>query len=129
MEAKDKLDKLVERAEELLTVLKFVAEDLKQLSDSLKPFVQQSAQQPAQPAPQATPSEGSRTVESVRGKFPEDLLKLLDFEKREGFIMIKPKGILGSDNFARIAEIVRGLGGEYISAGRESHFRVPSAGL
>jgi hypothetical protein len=32
---------------------------------------------------------------------------------------------LGSENFAKIASAVRGMGGEYISAGKDSHFRVP----
>ena len=30
-----------------------------------------------------------------------------------------------AENFAKIASIVRGAGGEYISAGKESHFRIP----
>jgi len=33
---------------------------------------------------------------------------------------------LGSDNFRRVASIIRDqLSGEYISAGKDSHFRVP----
>jgi len=40
-------------------------------------------------------------------------------------VIIKPRQFLGSENFAKIASTVRGIGGEYISAGKESHFRVP----
>lgn len=31
----------------------------------------------------------------------------------------------GSENFTGIMEVVRKHGGEYVSAGRESHFKVP----
>ena len=56
--------------------------------------------------------------------FPGDLEELLEFEETEEYIKIKPRGYLGSDKFAKIASIVRGAGGEYVSAGRESHFRI-----
>lgn len=57
--------------------------------------------------------------------FPEDLRTLLSFEQKEGFCIIKPRQFLGSENFAKIADIVKQHGGEYISAGKESHFRIP----
>ena len=56
--------------------------------------------------------------------FPPDLDSLLSFEEKADYIQIKPKQFLGSENFAKIASTVRGIGGEYISAGRDSHFRV-----
>ena len=49
----------------------------------------------------------------------------LSFEEKGDYIIIKPKQFLGSENFAKIASAVRGMGGEYISAGKDSHFRVP----
>ena len=129
-ETGQKLDKLIERAEELLAALKLVAEDLKQLSDSLKPYVQQAAPsaaapQATQPAPPAAqPAAQALTVESVQQSFPEDLRNLLNFQEQDEFIVIKPKGFLGSENFARTAEIVKKLGGDYISAKKDSHFRL-----
>jgi hypothetical protein len=56
--------------------------------------------------------------------FPEELDNMLAFEDKGDYVMIKPKQFLGSENFAKIASTVRGIGGEYISAGRDSHFRV-----
>jgi hypothetical protein len=50
---------------------------------------------------------------------------LLNIEERNDYIIIKPRQFLGSENFAKIASAVRGMGGEYISAGKDSHFRVP----
>jgi hypothetical protein len=57
--------------------------------------------------------------------FPQELESLLSIEERNEYIIIKPRQFLGSENFAKIASAVRGMGGEYISAGKESHFRVP----
>jgi hypothetical protein len=50
---------------------------------------------------------------------------MLSFEERDDYIIIKPRQFLGSDNFSRLASAVRTVGGEYISAGKASHFRVP----
>ena len=64
-------------------------------------------------------------MEDVRVAFPEDLEALLSFQEKDDYIMVKPRQFLGSENFAKIASAVRGMGGEYISAGKDSHFRVP----
>jgi hypothetical protein len=64
-------------------------------------------------------------TEETAKHFPEDLRQLLTFELKEGWILIRPVQFLGSDNFSKIAGIVRGLDGEYVSYGKASHFRVP----
>jgi predicted component of type VI protein secretion system len=74
------------------------------------------------PAPAASPS--TQSVEDVRMMFLPELDSMLAFEDKGDYVMIKPKQFLGSENFAKIASTVRGIGGEYISAGRDSHFRV-----
>lgn len=58
--------------------------------------------------------------------FPEELRDLLSFEQKEGFCIIKPRQFLGSENFAKIADVVKQHNGEYISAGKGSHFRIPT---
>jgi hypothetical protein len=63
--------------------------------------------------------------QSIDELFPENLRHLLVFEEKEGFYIIKPRQFLGSENFARIADIVKTKGGEYISSGKNSHFRIP----
>ena len=68
--------------------------------------------------------EAKTDVEAVKAKFPPDLAELLNFEVEEQFCILKPRTFLGSDNFAKIASIVRDIGGEYISAGKQSHFKV-----
>ena len=65
------------------------------------------------------------TIDRIRDAFPQDLQGLLYFEDVAEYIIIKPRQYLGSDNFGKIASIVRDqLRGEYISAGQDSHFRV-----
>jgi hypothetical protein len=130
MSEEKNLERLVVRIDELLMVLNQVAEDLRQVSMSLKAIAVSQLPQPLTtpptPAPvmQKTP-ERSQSIEDIKMMFPEDLESLLSFEEKEDYIMIKPRQFLGSENFAKIASAVRGIGGEYISAGKASHFRVP----
>lgn len=56
--------------------------------------------------------------------FREDQQLLLDFSDEGDHYKVKPKNYLGSEKFAEIGAVVRKLGGSYISAGKESHFRV-----
>ena len=124
---KESLERLVERIDELLVVLNRISEDLRTVSASIKSTV---GSQVTQPAPQASASvspevNAKKSVDDVRLAFPEDLEALLSFQEKGDYIMVKPRQFLGSENFAKIASAVRGLGGEYISAGKDSHFRVP----
>jgi hypothetical protein len=125
---KESLEKLVARVDELLVVLNKISEDLRGVSASIKSTLGLPA---TQPAPQASAAvshaihEKKKAVDDVRLAFPEDLETLLSFQEKTDYVMVKPKQFLGSENFAKIASTVRGLGGEYISAGKDSHFRVP----
>jgi hypothetical protein len=125
---KEKLGQLIERIDEILSVLNQIASDLKTVSSSIKSLaVGQITNQPSPkasaPAPKETGKQAS-SLEDIRVMFPEDLDSMLSFEEKGEYIVIKPKQFLGSENFAKIASTVRGIGGEYISAGRDSHFRV-----
>lgn len=64
-------------------------------------------------------------VEKVEELFPDDLRSTLTFEPQQDAFISKPMKFLGSENFARIAAIVKQHKGGYISAGKESHFRIP----
>lgn len=128
-EERENVEKLTERIDELLIILNRVTEDLQQVSASLKSLaVSQIAQPTAAPAPTPVTREATEketSIEDVKMMFPEDLEDLLNFQEKEDYLMIKPRQFLGSENFAKIASVVRGIGGDYISAGKESHFRVP----
>ncbi len=124
----EKLEKLVERIDELLVVLNRISEDLRTVSSAVKSMTVSQVNQPSPQAP-ATVSheihEKQKSIDDVRVVFPEDLESLLSFEEKSDYIVVKPRQFLGSENFAKIASAVRGMGGEYISAGKDSHFRVP----
>ncbi|MHA1632675.1 MAG: hypothetical protein ACTSXC_07730 [Candidatus Freyarchaeota archaeon] len=64
-------------------------------------------------------------VETLKEKLPQKLADLLSFEEGGEYIIIRPRRFLGSENFAKIAGIVKEHGGEYVSAGKQSHFRIP----
>lgn len=123
-EKKPTAEELAQRIDQLLTILKDISEDLTDISKHLKTEGPAPATAPAPSAP--TPSAaGMRSIADIRSAFPKELENMLFFEDAGSHIMIKPRAYLGSENFAKIASLVRGEGGEYISAGKESHFRVP----
>ncbi|MEM2913975.1 MAG: hypothetical protein QXH91_01045 [Candidatus Bathyarchaeia archaeon] len=128
---KSEVEEILGRLDELLKILKFLSEDLTEISRNLKTMVRQpiiesqstiSFEEPSFPV-----SPGPmRAVEDVQKMFPQDLARMLYFEVTEDYMLIKPRQYLGSENFAKIATIVRDqLKGEYVSQGKESHFRVP----
>ena len=119
-EEKLSIEDLSRRIDQLLNVLNIVSRDLAEISKSLKAVGAPTAA----PAIPVAPTEGMRSVEDVRVSFSSDLEEMLTFEEAGNYIVIKPRRFLGSDNFAKIASIVRNLGGEYISAGKNSHFKV-----
>ena len=125
---KEKLENLLERIDEILLVLKGISDDLRTVSASLKSM---AVSQITHPIPQTSAQTShdipgkQKSLDDIRMSFPEDLENLLNFEEKPDYIMVKPRQFLGSENFAKIASAVRGMGGEYISAGKDSHFRVP----
>jgi len=121
-EKKPSVEEVLQRIDQLLDVLKAISKDLSDISKSLR-GAGVGAPSPA-PVP-SVPAEKVRSIADVRALFPKDLEDMLAFEDVGKYIIIKPRQYLGSENFAKIASIVRGTGGEYISAGKESHFRVP----
>ena len=80
----------------------------------------------AAPSTPKTANAPSNRLESVKKAFKEDLKTLLAFNcTDDGAVIITPKQFLGAENFAKIASVVNNLGGEYVSAGKNSHFRIP----
>lgn len=119
-EEKENIQDLAQKVDELLNLLNVIAGDLTEVSKSLK-TVSGSV---AAPAVSATPAEKKHDLSGVKQAFSSELVNMLLFEESGKFIIVKPKRFLGSDNFSKIAAVVRGLGGEYVSAGRESHFKI-----
>jgi hypothetical protein len=120
-EEKVSVEELSRKIDELLSVLKVISGDLAEVSKSLK-----SVSVPAGAAPvSVAPAEKMRGIKAVKQAFSSELEGMLIFEEKEKYFVVRPRRFLGSDNFAKIASVVRNLGGEYISAGKNSHFKVP----
>jgi hypothetical protein len=145
---KEKLNELLRKVDEITVTLNKVSEELRSVSASLKslavgqitsstltlkptatlPKVAVFTPKPVVIVPTPTASQDTskqRSLDDIRMSFPEELETRLSFEEKGDYILIKPKQFLGSENFAKIASAARGMGGEYISAGKDSHFRVP----
>lgn len=121
-ERKLSVEELIQRIDQLLNVLNMMARDLAEISKALKSVTVPAAAPPGPPG-------RIGAIEDAKTLFPRDLEEMLEFEEKEEFIVIRPRRYLGSENFAKIASIVRDAGGEYISAGKESHFRIPKERL
>ena len=131
---KEKLNHLLVKVDEIAVSINKISEELRLVSASLKSLaVGQMTQPPthiSSPVTNAAPiapreTSKQRSLDDIRMSFPEELEARLSFDEKGDYIIIKPKQFLGSENFAKIASAVRGMGGEYISAGKDSHFRVP----
>ncbi|MCW3980230.1 MAG: hypothetical protein NWF11_02015 [Candidatus Bathyarchaeota archaeon] len=132
-EAKPEVNEILGRLAEVLDVLNKISEDLQDIARSLRNVGVRRTQvevtpQLGTPSPVSLvskPQPVGRGVEDIRMMFSKELEELLSFEDAGGFIKVKPRQYLGSDNFAKIASTIREAGGEYVSAGRDSHFRIP----
>ncbi|MDH5448806.1 MAG: hypothetical protein OEY24_02925 [Candidatus Bathyarchaeota archaeon] len=126
-EVKPNTEKILQRLSEVLDVLKRLSEDLQDISKSLKTITPTTAPTAAPPAtPLApTPQPGGKRIEDLRMMFTKELETMLIFEDKGDFIKITPRQYLGPENFAKIASTIREAGGEYVSAGKGSHFRIP----
>lgn len=73
---------------------------------------------------QAQNSIKPRSLEDIKMSFPEEIEIKLDFIEQDDKYILKAKQFLESETFAKVAAAVRGMGGQYISAGKDSHFEV-----
>jgi len=119
-EEKENIQDLMQKIDELLNVLNVIAKDLTEVTKSIKTVIESKAV----PIPIVPGSGKKRDIKNVKQSFSPELSSMLLFEETEKFIIVKPKRFLGSVNFAKIATIVQDIGGEYISAGKNSHFKL-----
>jgi hypothetical protein len=67
------------------------------------------------------PAPVKHVLESIKLEL-EEYREDINIMEEEDKIIVKLKGYLGREKFAAIATIIKGLGGEYISAGKDSRF-------
>jgi len=113
------LEAFIGEGENIQQVLAILELEAKKYMENTHP---EAFKQQSQSANPQTPVSKQKLGPEI---FPEDLRKLLSFEQGNGCFVIKPRQFLGSEKFAKIAQIVRGAGGDYKSAGKDSHFKIP----
>ena len=65
-------------------------------------------------------------LEKAERMFPNEIIDKIEIEVSDSHLIVRPKQFLGSKLFSELADIARNkLGGEYISAGKDSHFKIP----
>lgn len=118
-------DKLVKALIALRDALQTAANEINNIILSMAPPEVQAEVKPT-PTPTPTPQPTSAAPKfDPASLFPEDLRQLLTFEETKEGWKITPRQYLGAENFAKIAQIVRENGGEYVSSGKKSHFKLP----
>jgi len=108
-------DKVIEVLAEIRNWLEDVTEIIKAIDELIDMHTAKLEGKPVETTPK---------LEDIKKAFPNQLLDKIEVTESEGMIFIKPKKFLGSKLFASLAEVCKQLGGEYISMGRDSHFRI-----
>jgi hypothetical protein len=66
-----------------------------------------------------------RTVITESGILDEKQLGLLMVAVEENYVRVKPPFIADAEKFKAIAKILRAMGGEYVPAGANTHYKMP----
>jgi len=91
-----------------------------------------NAPAPAQPAPVATPTDAKMAkIAASLAEFKNDKNEpslTINGDENNMFYIIRTTGFLGTDIFAKVARKIKTeFGGEYVSQGKASHFRISKA--
>ena len=70
------------------------------------------------------PNQTTGKVQKVENSFSDKLQSLLEFTDMGDYVKVKPRQYL-KDDFKRVAGICRSLNAQYISAGKDTHWRIP----
>jgi len=105
--------------EEKIKLIRKLAEQILSECDSIL-----STPEKALAAPALATKAPTTKLDEIKARFPKELGDMLIFSERDDVIIIKPRQFLGPESFAKIASIIRSLGGDYVSAGRDSHFKI-----
>ena len=70
------------------------------------------------------PNMDSNRLQKIKNSFSDKLQTMLEFTDMNEYIKVKPRQYLKED-FARVSNICRSLNSEYISDGKNTHWRIP----
>jgi hypothetical protein len=131
----EKLHDIATALIELVDIFKTAKGMVTQTIVPKQPVTQTSTPSVPVQTPQIPQSTGdgltSSRLTEIKEKLKEFLVEpnpllIIDENTSAQFIIVKPNGFLGGGNFPKIAGIIKNdLGGEYVSQGKGSHFKVP----
>jgi hypothetical protein len=120
-----KLSDILVELRALNSLFKYAKANILNKVESLSTPIPSAPTQAPSPVPVPVQDASPRMKEIMIALEPvKDLLKF-DDNNSTMVLIVRPAHYLGSDNFAKIAAIVRNLGGSYVSAGKNSHFEIP----
>jgi hypothetical protein len=122
MSADQKIKEIEDRLRTLENLLQRLTEVL--IAAPTKPPTQPSTQTP-KPASTPQPQPASTAKPHISEAFNPALAKLLTFTQEGNYWIIRGKEFLQPEPFRETLDTVQTLGGEYVSAGKNSHFKVP----
>lgn len=116
--------KNVSSNEQIKAKMQEIKELASKLAEACEQLVQILTTGRAPPVAPAAPKPEVSITAELQKRLDPALYNMLTISEEGEVIIVKPKGYLGTDNFIKLATVVREFGGEYVSAGRESHFRI-----
>lgn len=132
---KDKKIGIPELLVKILDTEMYIGSQLKESNDTLQKILSQLSKVPAQPtvsqpvtsvptSPSSSTADDAKLIK-IKETLNEFADKInIDANENTMFYIVKIKSFLGTENFAKLAGKVRELGGEYVSKGKESHFKI-----
>ena len=119
-----KLAELLDVEKELLAIFKSAKGDNNTVS---APAVSAQKETPveAEPEVDARYNEIMSALAAGEEDYTNDVTVEVDTDTM--FYIVRPNGWLGNEKFRKVNDIIRKLSGEYQSAGKNSHWKVPKA--
>jgi len=75
-------------------------------------------------ATKQTTDPSKSLLDKIKEATPAHIAENLSFELKDKYVILRGKKMLPSEDFRQLLDIVKSLGGEYISAGSNSHFKI-----
>ena len=121
-------DTVVRKLVEMKTYLKDRIDALELEATALKEalrLLEGPAGKPS-PPPTPTPMPQKREAENIRVLFPQEVQPQVSIEETTDSFHAKiPYGLLDKRQFASVTRLVESMGGGWISAGKDSYWKIP----
>jgi hypothetical protein len=122
-------DTVVRKLVEMKTYLKDRIGTLEKEATILKEALRLLEGVAGKPSPPPAPIPQKREAENIRALFPQEVQAQVSIEETmDGFHAKIPYGILDKKQFASVTRLVESMGGGWISAGKDSYWKIPKAG-